>query len=295
MALEDRLTMSTDNCSLHLLRHLFPQLQVKVEQTDKQKEEAQDSKLKAQKLKAKQVRCLCAPTARAIRAMAHAPTNALTCRISSLSRQTDKQCTMHCSSRSGPQPARCFCPCALLLCTTWKSMTAAQMYLQPFGAPKRIVLQYVPRPSPPLMFTHASTITCSMNCLILVLLSTPSTAQYHEAPAECCFAGMQPVPTMSGHMDNAVLERMAKIMSYMRVSAGKPSKKPKKKDKLAALLGISGAPGANFPIVHGTDNILPKPAGAALCHSITLHIVLCWFGDQFQLHSFSNTNLGLVM
>lgn len=73
---------------------------------------------------------------------------------------------------------------------------------------------------------------------------------------------MQPVPTMSGHVDNAVLERMAKIMSYMRVSAGKPSKKPKKKDKLAALHGMTGAPGPNFPIVHGADSIMPRPAGA---------------------------------
>lgn len=68
---------------------------------------------------------------------------------------------------------------------------------------------------------------------------------------------------MSGHVDSAVLERMAKIMSYMRVSAGKPSKKPKKKDKLAALHGMAGAPGANFPIVHGSHHIMPKPAGAA--------------------------------
>ena len=74
----------------------------------------------------------------------------------------------------------------------------------------------------------------------------------------------QPVPTMSGHVDSAVLERMAKIMSYMRVSGGKPSKKPKKKDKLAALHAMAGAPGTNFPIVHGSQHIMPKPAGAHL-------------------------------
>ena len=78
----------------------------------------------------------------------------------------------------------------------------------------------------------------------------------------CACIVLQPVPTMSGHVDNAVLDRMAKIMSYMRVSAGKPSKKGKKKDKLAALHGITGAPGVNFPIVHGADNIMPKAAGA---------------------------------
>lgn len=62
-------------------------------------------------------------------------------------------------------------------------------------------------------------------------------------------------------MDSAVLERMAKIMSYMRVTAGKPGKKPKRKDKLAALHGIEHSQGTNFPVVHGTENILPKPAG----------------------------------
>ncbi len=75
---------------------------------------------------------------------------------------------------------------------------------------------------------------------------------------------MQPVPSVSGHVDSAVLERMGKIMSYMRVSAGKPNKKPKKKDKLAALHGMGSTGGTNFPIVHGTDNIMPKPAGNSL-------------------------------
>lgn len=81
---------------------------------------------------------------------------------------------------------------------------------------------------------------------------------------------LQPVPTMSGHVDSAVLERMAKIMSYMRVSGNKPSKKPKKKDKLAALHGMAGAPGANFPIVHGSQHIMPKPAGDFSCCAIML-------------------------
>ena len=66
---------------------------------------------------------------------------------------------------------------------------------------------------------------------------------------------------MSGHVDKAILERMAKIMSYMRVSTGKPGKKPKKKDKLAALHGMGHSQGTNFPVVHGTENIIPKAAG----------------------------------
>ena len=71
---------------------------------------------------------------------------------------------------------------------------------------------------------------------------------------------VQPVRYISGHVDKAVLERMGKIMSYLRVTAGKPNKKPKK-DKLAALHGMGSVGGTNFPIVHGTDNIMPKPAG----------------------------------
>ncbi|KAL0026471.1 hypothetical protein WJX77_001145 [Trebouxia sp. C0004] len=69
-----------------------------------------------------------------------------------------------------------------------------------------------------------------------------------------------PVQYISGYVDNAVLERMGKIMSYLRVTAGKPNKKPKKKDKLAALHGMGSTGGTNFPIVHGTDNIMPKAA-----------------------------------
>lgn len=84
---------------------------------------------------------------------------------------------------------------------------------------------------------------------------------------------------MSGHVDSAVLERMAKIMSYMRVSGGKPSKKPKKKDKLAALHGMAGAPGANFPIVHGSQHIMPKPAGSFPNYAI----MLCYGSRLFGL------------
>ena len=76
---------------------------------------------------------------------------------------------------------------------------------------------------------------------------------------------LQPVPTISGHVDGAVLERMAKIMSYMKVNQGKPSKKPKKKDKLAALHGLGATGGTNFPIVHGAANIMPKSAGKDCC------------------------------
>ena len=75
---------------------------------------------------------------------------------------------------------------------------------------------------------------------------------------------VQPVRYISGHVDKAVLERMGKIMSYLRVTAGKPTKKPKK-DKLAALHGMGSVGGTNFPIVHGTDNIMPKPASESSC------------------------------
>ena len=81
-------------------------------------------------------------------------------------------------------------------------------------------------------------------------------------------------------MDSAVLDRMAKIMSYMKVNQGKPSKKPKKKDKLAALHGLGVTGGTNFPIVHGAANIMPKPAGdscfAASACSMSESIPLCF-------------------
>ena len=101
---------------------------------------------------------------------------------------------------------------------------------------------------------------------------------------------IQPVQYVSGHVDNAVLERMGKIMSYLRVTAGKPNKKPKKKDKLAALHGMGSTGGTNFPIVHGTDNIMPKSAGqwaSARCRILAQqgHIIL---QAQFHVHPHSS-------
>lgn len=95
---------------------------------------------------------------------------------------------------------------------------------------------------------------------------------------------------MSGHVDSAVLERMAKIMSYMRVSGGKPSKKPKKKDKLAALHAMAGAPGTNFPIVHGSQHIMPKPAGAHLLPLLSCScdkVQTCWGSMAASLSDFA--------
>ncbi len=86
---------------------------------------------------------------------------------------------------------------------------------------------------------------------------------------------IQPVQYVSGHVDNGVLERMGKIMSYLRVTAGKPNKKPKKKDKLAALHGMGSTGGANFPIVHGTDNIMPKAAGQWVSAGCRIQVSLC--------------------
>ena len=78
-------------------------------------------------------------------------------------------------------------------------------------------------------------------------------------------------------MDSALLERMSKIMAYTRNNAGtKPSKKPKKKDKLAALHGMGSAGGTNFPIVHGTDNIMPKPAGNVLSLLPIANVIFDW-------------------
>lgn len=46
-----------------------------------------------------------------------------------------------------------------------------------------------------------------------------------------------------GGVDGNLLERLAKIMSYMRPSAGgKPGKRPKRKDKLQLLGAASALP-----------------------------------------------------
>lgn len=99
---------------------------------------------------------------------------------------------------------------------------------------------------------------------------------------------VQPVPSVSGHVDKAVLERMAKIMSYMRVSTGKPGKKPKKtKDKLAALHGIGHSQGTSFPVVHGTENIIPKAAGLLHKTLSMLGLCLCFKRCESRAPSFA--------
>ncbi|KAL3154131.1 hypothetical protein ABBQ32_013660 [Trebouxia sp. C0010 RCD-2024] len=186
MSVEETKYLGGDLEHTHLVKGLdYALLQkVKVEQTDKQKEEAQDSKLKGQKVKAKQDIKFVTPDGQAVY-------NALF------------------------KPFRA---------------PASEMFL-----PMRTAFVY------DLEEQDSNT-------------DVPTTLR--RSKEDC----PPPVPVMSGHVDSAVLERMAKIMSYMRVSAGKPSKKPKKKDKLAALHGMAGAPGANFPIVHGSHHIMPKAA-----------------------------------
>ena len=54
--------------------------------------------------------------------------------------------------------------------------------------------------------------------------------------ASCAFSVWQVVETVSGALDGAVLERMAKILSYMHASGGgKHGKKLKKREKLRML------------------------------------------------------------
>lgn len=50
---------------------------------------------------------------------------------------------------------------------------------------------------------------------------------------------MQPVESMLGVMDGAVLERVAKIMGYMKTAPSAKGKKLKKRDKLRMLAGDS--------------------------------------------------------
>jgi IK cytokine len=80
-------------------------------------------------------------------------------------------------------------------------------------------------------------------------------------PGNCDW--VQVVEMAMGMVDSALLERMAKIMSYVRLSAGgKPVKRLKRKDKLS-ILGIE-------PDVKANGKKLPPPpplfAPAPVCH-----------------------------
>jgi len=64
------------------------------------------------------------------------------------------------------------------------------------------------------------------------------------------------VDTILGGVDAAILERLAKVMSYMRVTAGaKPGKRLKKKDKMRMLEGgdFSVRPLTSTHITHIQD------------------------------------------
>lgn len=63
---------------------------------------------------------------------------------------------------------------------------------------------------------------------------------------------MQPVESVLGGMDGAVLERLAKIMGYMRVAPGaKPGKRLKKRDKQRMLEGGVVPSGAGSAAANG--------------------------------------------
>jgi hypothetical protein len=74
---------------------------------------------------------------------------------------------------------------------------------------------------------------------------------------------------LMGIVDASVIERLAKIMSYMHVSqGGKPGKRLKKKEKLRMLAGLSenGA--------HGAAKAGARPSGAPVgsCTSSGVHL-----------------------
>jgi hypothetical protein len=56
---------------------------------------------------------------------------------------------------------------------------------------------------------------------------------------------------MMGGVDGAVLERLAKIMGYMRVTPGaKPGKRLKKRDKQRLLATAAAAPSGTYSLKH---------------------------------------------
>ncbi len=85
--------------------------------------------------------------------------------------------------------------------------------------------------------------------------------QYIEAMLSHC---VQPPDSMLGAVDGMVLERLAKIMSYMRPSErGKNSKKLRKKDKLAMLNGQPLEERANGSYANGHASGGDDDAGPA--------------------------------
>lgn len=65
-----------------------------------------------------------------------------------------------------------------------------------------------------------------------------------------CMAALQVQDSMMGGLDANVLERLAKIMSYMRPSvAGKPGKRLKRKDKMRILGDVAEPPLASMPVI----------------------------------------------
>ena len=77
----------------------------------------------------------------------------------------------------------------------------------------------------------------------------------------------QLVDTILGGVDAAILERLAKVMSYMRVTAGvKPGKRLKKREKMRMLEGgdfavrpLAGAASTHIITSESTQTLNPKP------------------------------------
>lgn len=85
---------------------------------------------------------------------------------------------------------------------------------------------------------------------------------------------MQPPDSMLGAVDGTVLDRLAKIMSYMRPSErGKNSKKLRKKDKLAMLNGqaldedMNGAAANGHDLDDGSVPLPPSGPPPKVCPS----------------------------
>ena len=95
--------------------------------------------------------------------------------------------------------------------------------------------------------------------------SNPSQACQHSITMSPCqhqnTLRLQLVDSLLGHLDAPVLDRLAKVLSFVRIS-GKNGKKLKRKDKLRMLEAMDQAqqgPPANGSAPHGVSEDTAQP------------------------------------
>ncbi len=231
------------------------------------------------------------------RRRAATPRAAATRRTWPSSRRWRAACMRPCSSRSASTRPSCSSPGAPRSCTSWTA--AAAPAARPTSPPRCAARGPTARrcgsrqwsagcvkKKPPLVIL--SSITCA-KCLNTGERTPFSTGcrgalGYQAAgrhvwgrPHLIARRGAQPVDALMGGVDASVLERMAKIMAYMRPTAA--GKRLKRKDKLR-MLGLAGpengAPRASLAAAAPATPVRTQPfVGCCRVRSRTLRGLLC--------------------